>query len=153
MEYVIRQSGLLCSILIHVVILLIPISFQVTSHFSEIELFVTGDVARVETRQIKHKEMKLPVIKETVPFNEPRQIRVPEETPVVQEKLQEIIETAAAGETPSSHRYPPFPEVEAASAGTPQPQVTFPNIPASPMDTDGCLKKGGGREWIGLKSL
>src|SRR3989304_938532 len=109
MEHVIRQSGLLGSILIHTVILLIPISLHVTSHFREVELFVTGEVTRVETNQIKHKEMKVPVIKETVPFNEPRQIRVPEETPVVLEKLQEVIETAAAGGNPSSHPYPPFP--------------------------------------------
>ncbi|MCC7201997.1 MAG: energy transducer TonB [Nitrospirae bacterium] len=136
MEQINRQTGLIGAILFHLIILLIPVSLKVNNQFKEVELFVMGEVAQVQTSRIKQRAIEKPLVKETVPFNEPEQIRLPEETPVMQDNHQNVIETAAVSETPSAHSYPPIPEVEAASAGTPQPQVTSSNRPASPIDTE-----------------
>ncbi len=136
MEQVIRQTGLIGAILLHMMILLIPVSLKENMQFKEVELFMMADVAQVQTKKIAQKEITKPLVKETVPFNEPEQIRLPEKTPVMQDNHQQVIETAAVSEATSAHSYPPIPEAEAASAGTPQPQVTSSNRPVLPFDTE-----------------
>lgn len=77
-----RQHGLFFSILIHVLILLIPLSAIVRQHIQDVELLVTLEDAHMRREPVK-KQRETKIVKERA---------TPAEVPVSQEKKEEIAE-------------------------------------------------------------
>ncbi|MDP3012806.1 MAG: TonB family protein, partial [Candidatus Subteraquimicrobiales bacterium] len=145
-----HNLGLIISGIMHILILIIPVSFAVVQKFEEIELFVMTEDMPAPIKQIVQREKKIPEVKketpqEQKPVEEPRQV---EEKPLLQEeKVREpvsIQETKKDTTLPLVNANPPEPSVhQDVEFGTATgPKFLHKKLPVYPVHARRLGKEG-----------